>query len=170
VKKATRRKLIEWALTALLSVLLVLVVWYRFFGPGHVARQPTGPPEQQWSKLPVVATVEVANNDDLISRGLMGRDSLPPNSGMYFLYDDSSVRTFWMSNTRIPLSIAFIRSDGVITSIRDMQPFDETPISSEQIVKDALEMNQGWFDENGIHPGDRAQLVEGEVHFWRPSR
>ena len=170
MKKATRKKLIEWAITVLLGALLVLVIWYRFFGPGQHRRQATGQPGPEWSRLSPVATVEVASDDEFIRRGLMGRDSLPRDSGMYFQYDEPGVRTFWMSNTRIPLSIAFIRADGVITSIEDMEPFDETPVSSSAVVKDALEMNEGWFADNGIRAGDRAELVDGEVHFFRQAR
>jgi uncharacterized membrane protein (UPF0127 family) len=167
VKKATRKKLIEWTLNIGIGALLVLVIWYRFFGPGQRPRQTSSPPGPEWTSLSPVATVEVVSDDEFIRRGLMGRDSLPRDNGMYFLYDEPGVRTFWMSNTRIPLSIAFIRDDGVITSIKDMEPFDETPISSESVVKDALEMNQGWFDEHDILVGDRAELADSEVHFFR---
>ena len=170
MKKATRKKLIEWTITVLLAALLVVVAWYRFLGPGSEPRQAMRRFGPEWSELPAVATVEVVREEEEIARGLMGRDSLAPNSGMYFQYDDTDVRTFWMRNTRIPLSIAFIRADGVITSIKQMQPFDETLVSSGVEVKDTLEMNQGWFAENGIEAGDRAELVKSEVHFSTRSR
>ncbi len=168
MKKTTRKKLIEWTITALLVALLALVVWYRFIRPPTQGPQagPTGP--REWVDLSPVATVEVARDEDTMARGLMGRDSLARNSGMYFLHKDSDVRKFHMENTRIPLSIAFIKADGTIAVIKDMQPFDPRRISSGEKVKDALEMRQGWFRDNDIRVGDRAKLHDdGTVHFSR---
>jgi uncharacterized membrane protein (UPF0127 family) len=168
MKKATRKKLIEWTITVVLAILLVLVAWYRFFGPGSQSRRaPGGGRSPEWQELSVVATVEVADEPDEIRRGLMGRDSLAPDSGMYFVYPGTHRHGFYMRNTRIPLSIAFIRDDGVIIAIKDMQPFDETSVRPDADYKDALEMNQGWFADKGIAVGDRADLKEGAVHFWR---
>jgi uncharacterized membrane protein (UPF0127 family) len=180
MKKATRKKLVEWTITGLLLVLLVVVAEYRFNILYHLGltdepwRRPgqAAVAETEWHELPAVATVEVARTLDEITRGLMGRDSLPPDGGMYFLYPGTAERAldFYMKNTRIPLSIAFIRADGTIATIKDMQPFDETLVSSEGPVKDALEMNQGWFADHNIEAGDRALLQGNEVHFHRRSR
>ena len=171
MKKTTRKKLIEWTITAFLVALLAVVVWYRFIRPPSQGPEsgPTGAPE--WIELSPVATVEVVSEQDDIERGLMGRDSLASDSGMYFLYEDSGVRTFWMRNTRIPLSIAFIKADSTIAVIKDMEPFDTRYTSSAQEVKDALEMSRGWFHENDIQVGDRTKLHDdGTVHFSRQSR
>lgn len=171
MKKTTRKKFIEGTITAALVALLAVVVWYRFIRPPSQGPQagPTGPPE--WIELSPVATVEVVSEQDDIERGLMGRDSLARNSGMYFLYKDSDVRNFHMRNTRIPLSVAFIRADSTIAAIEDMEPFDTRYTSSDQEIKDALEMSQGWFHENDIQVGDRAKLHDdGTVHFSRQSR
>jgi len=181
MKKATRNKLIEWTITVLLLGLLIVVAEYRFnifyhLGltdtPRQRPGQGAGPSGPEWRELAAVATVEVARTEDEISRGLMGRDSMPSDSGMYFLYPGTEERElrFWMRNTRIPLSIAFIRADGTIATIKDMEPFDETRVSSEVPVKDALEMNQGWFADNGIQEGDRAEVKGNEVRFYRRSR
>jgi len=167
MKKAARKKLIEWTINGLLIVLVAVLAWHHF-GPGK--QQATRSGEARWSELSVVATVEVADDEQTIARGLMGRDALPRDSGMYFVYKESAVRTFWMKNTRIPLSIAFIDADGVIASIKDMEPFDETLVSSEVEVKDALEMNQGWFAANDVRKSDRAELKDGQVHFYRRTR
>ena len=167
MKKATRKKLIEWTISGVLCVLAGVALWHRF-GPGRQQAARSG--EARWSELPAVATVEVADDENTIARGLMGRDTLPHDSGMYFVYKDSSVRTFWMKNTRIPLSIAFIGADGVIASIKDMEPFDETQVRSEVEVKDALEMDQGWFAANDVRAGDRAELKDNQVHFYRRVR
>jgi len=115
----------------------------------------------------VTATVEVADDPEERTRGLMGRESLAPDSGMYFVYEQTHRQGFYMRNTRIPLSIAFIRADGVIVDIKDMQPYDESLVEPDQDYKDALEMSQGWFADNDIRVGNRAQLEDGTVHFWR---
>jgi uncharacterized membrane protein (UPF0127 family) len=180
MKKATRKKLVEWAITGVLLVLLVVVADYRFnilYRLGltsepwrHPGQAPAAGAERL--ELQAVAKVEVARTEDEITRGLMGRDSLAPDGGMYFVYPSAKedVRYFYMKNTRIPLSIAFIRADGTIATIKDMQPFDETLVSSEVPVKDALEMSQGWFAEHKIEVGDRAELAGDEVHFFRRAR
>lgn len=98
--------------------------------------------------------VEVVADEAGRSRGLMFRDSLPHDGGMWFAYPDEKVRNFWMKDTRIPLSIAFVDGHGKIVSIADMKPFDTTPTSSLVPAKYALEMNQGWFAENGVERGD----------------
>ncbi len=166
MKKATRKKLIEWTITVILAILLVVVAWYRFLGPGSQARRAPGS-GGEWHELSVVATVEVADDPEERPRGLMGRDSIAPDSGMYFVYEQTHRQGFYMRNTRIPLSIAFIRADGVIIAVRAMQPYDESLVQPDQDYKDALEMNQGWFAENNIRVGDRAQLKDGTVRFWR---
>jgi uncharacterized membrane protein (UPF0127 family) len=169
MKKATRKKLVEWTITVILAILLVVVAWYRFLGPGTKPQRAAGR-AAEWHELSVMATVEVAETEADITRGLMGRDSLAPDSGMYFLYPESHRHYFYMKNTRIPLSIAFIRADGVIVAVKDMQPYDETPVVPDQDYKDALEMNQGWFADHKIEVGDRALLQDDEVHFYRYSR
>jgi uncharacterized membrane protein (UPF0127 family) len=168
MKKATRKKLIEWTITVVLVVLLVVVFWYRFLRPGSQPQRSPGGGE--WHELSVVATVEVADEPEERTRGLMGRDALAPDSGMYFVYEQAHRHGFHMRNTRIPLSIAFIRPDGVIADIKDMRPYDETPVAPDQGYKDALEMNQGWFAKNDVRVGDRALLEDGTVRFWRLSR
>ena len=115
------------------------------------------------SKLPTATlqvgdqtvTAEVASTYKDRQQGLMHRDSLPKNSGMLFVYKDEQIRRFWMKDTRIPLSIAFANRRGEILRIQDMTPFDTTSISSLVPATYALEMNQGWFKEHGIEPGDK---------------
>lgn len=97
---------------------------------------------------------EVAATPAERSLGLMNRDSLAPNGGMLFVFEESGMHCFWMRNTRIPLSIAFIDDDGRILNIADMEPFDEDsnhcPVGP---VRFALEMSQGWFARRGIGEG-----------------
>jgi len=104
--------------------------------------------------VPVEA--ELADTPAKRERGLMFRKYLPENSAMLFVFDPPAQATFWMKNTRIPLSIAFVGSKGRILEIRSMRPFDKTYISSiSSIVAYALEVNSGWFDRHGIRQGAR---------------
>ena len=123
--------------------------------------------EIYWEKLSASADVEVAKTAADRKIGLMYREYLPQNSGMYFIFEKTKVVHFYMKNTKMPLSIAFIDEDGIIISIRDMKPFDTLPISSVVPVKFALEMNQGWFENNGIRVGDKTILNGNKILFYR---
>ncbi len=123
--------------------------------------------EVYWEKLLASADVEVAKTEAERKRGLMYQEYLPQNSGMYFIFDNTEVVHFYMKNTKIPLSIAFIDEDGIIVSIRDMKPFDTTSVSSMVPVKFALEMNQGWFENNGVKVGDKVALNRNKILFYR---
>jgi len=109
----------------------------------------------------VEVTAEVADNSTERSLGLMFRKEMAYDHGMLFVYDRPRQLGFWMKNTYLPLSIAFIDASGTIVSIQDMQPLDETTIHrSPKKALWALEMNQGWFSENGVEVGDTVRLVE----------
>ncbi|MCS6840647.1 MAG: DUF192 domain-containing protein [Roseiflexus sp.] len=98
---------------------------------------------------------EVVATPEKRSIGLMFRDALPENRGMLFVFPGPYSGAFWMRNTRIPLSIAFISQERRILNIEDMQPFDEvTQHAPRGVARYALEVNQGWFAARGIRPGD----------------
>jgi len=103
---------------------------------------------------PVEITVEIARTEEERAQGLMHRKKLPDGEGMIFIFDRDQQLSFWMKNTVIPLSIAFIASDGRIIEIRDMQPLDLNSVKSSRSVRYALETPQGWFDRAGVKPGD----------------
>lgn len=110
----------------------------------------------------VEVRVEIADEPDEQARGLMDRTALGRDRGMLFVFPDEKERSFWMKNTLIPLSIAYIDSEGRIVDIQDMKPLDDDPphyVSAEP-ARYALEVNQGFFDENGVKVGDRAELPE----------
>lgn len=90
--------------------------------------------------------------------GLMYRTSLADGKGMLFVYHDDRRLSFWMKNTLIPLSIAFIAADGTIKEIHDMAPKSLAPIDSDHFVRYALEVPQGWFARAGLAVGDRFDL------------
>lgn len=101
--------------------------------------------------------VEVVWEPDAIRRGLMFRESLPEDHGMLFVFADEGYRSFWMKNTSIPLSIAYIDGEGRILQIEDMTPHSLARHRSRDEVPYALEMPQGWFRKNGIAEGDRIE-------------
>jgi uncharacterized protein len=106
----------------------------------------------------VEITVEIALTDEEHSKGLMYRKQLPDGEGMLFVFDRDQQLSFWMKNTIIPLSIAFIASDGHILEIKDMQPNDLTSVRSSRSVRYALEVPQGWFRRVNVKAGDQVTI------------
>jgi uncharacterized protein len=104
--------------------------------------------------------VEIADNDEKRSLGLMFRKYLPDSVGMLFIFDSSGIYPFWMKNTYIPLSIAFIDENYKIIDIFDLEPLDETPIFPLKKFKYALEVNRNWFKRNDIKVGDRVKFLK----------
>lgn len=98
---------------------------------------------------------EVADSQLERSRGLMLRNALQPNSGMLFVFERAALHCFWMKNTLIPLTIAFLDDDGTIVTLTDMQPHNEASNCPANEIRYALEMDQGWFKGKGIKTGDR---------------
>jgi uncharacterized protein len=92
--------------------------------------------------------------------GLMNRFSLQRDHGMLFVFDTPQPQAFWMKNTYIPLSIAFIGADGRILNIEDMAPRTENTHPSRGAALYALEMKKGWFAERGIGAGDRVEGLD----------
>lgn len=111
--------------------------------------------------------VEIARNDPERQRGLMHRTELGPDAGMLFCFPYTKFLSFWMQNTILPLSIAYIDESGVILQIEQLKPFDETSVASDEQGRFALEMNQGWFAAHGIGPGARLEGLG--VIFTTPS-
>lgn len=99
--------------------------------------------------------VEVAFTQKGRTIGLMFRDKLDYDHGMLFIYPQEQNLSFWMKNTRIPLSIAFINSSETITQIEPMAPYSLTSHTSKIKVRFALEMEEGWFRRNGITVGSK---------------
>ena len=119
----------------------------------------SGEMQEEYITLPL--NIEIPNNIRDFNLGLMFRESLNENSGMFFIFDEVAEQSFYMKETKIPLDIAFITEEGIIESIKELEPFDETPVSSNGKVISALEVNRGWFAENNVEVGDEI-LVEAE--------
>jgi uncharacterized membrane protein (UPF0127 family) len=106
----------------------------------------------------VEVEVEIADNDAERQRGLMERTALAENAGMLFVFEREQPLSFWMKNTLIPLSVAYIDSTGRIVDIQDMEPLDETSHPSAEPGQYALEVNQGFFAERGIEVGNEMEI------------
>ncbi|MCL1815311.1 MAG: DUF192 domain-containing protein [Treponema sp.] len=105
----------------------------------------------------VFLEVELARTETEHAAGLMYRTELEDGKGMLFIFEKDEVRSFWMKNTLIPLSIAYISYDGKIIDIRDMHPHDTNPVRSSRSVRYALEVPHGWFSRAGIKTGDMVE-------------
>lgn len=101
---------------------------------------------------------EVAKTEVERNRGLMFRKSLADGKGMLFVFEYDQKVSFWMKNTSIPLSLAYLASDGTITQILDLVPFSEEARPSERSIRYALEVPQGWFAKTGLKTGDRIDI------------
>jgi uncharacterized membrane protein (UPF0127 family) len=108
----------------------------------------------------VEVRVEIADTDPERARGLMGRTALAEDRGMLFDFEEEQELSFWMKDTLIPLSIAYMDSEGRIVDIQDMKALDDDPphYASAEPARYALEVNKGFFEERGVEVGDRAEL------------
>ena len=132
--------------------------------PDAMAQAPVVEKAQSLPTVPLTIAgkklvAEVAATPGQRSIGLMHRFSLQPDHGMIFVFENAEPQGFWMRNTYIPLSIAFIGADGRILNIADMAPRDEGMHWSSGPAQFALEMRKGWFAERGIGPGDRVEGI-----------
>ena len=98
---------------------------------------------------------QVAQTTEQHTIGLMHRPTMPQNDGMLFVFPDVAQQCFWMKNTLMPLSAAFIADDGTVVNIEDMKPMTLDSHCSQKPVRFVLEMNQGWFAKRGIKSGSR---------------
>jgi uncharacterized membrane protein (UPF0127 family) len=164
--------------TATLTLVILLAASIPAFAQSEGATGPETPAatETGASPLPIATIttsagervpveVEIADTDAERQTGLMGRTALPENAGMLFVFEGEQTLSFWMRDTLIPLSIAYIDAEGRIVDIQDMQPLDDVPpdyVSAEP-AQYALEVNQGFFAERGVAVGDTVELpAQGE--------
>jgi uncharacterized membrane protein (UPF0127 family) len=96
---------------------------------------------------------EVAATPASREQGLMFRKSMPANAGMLFVFEEKAGHCFWMRNTDLPLSIAFLADDGTIINIEDMAPQTDDNHCPKAATRYALEMNKGWFAQKGLKAG-----------------
>jgi len=163
--KVARRVVAAAGLVALLASMALACVPSGGGGsPGPaVAPKPSGRPQSGLATATLRSgaaeiVVELAVSPEEQEIGLMHRTELADGRGMLFVYAEDRRLAFWMKNTLIPLSIAYIASDGTIREVRDMEPLSLAPVESERYVRYALEAPLGWFDRAGLAPGDRFDL------------
>ena len=104
--------------------------------------------------------VEIPKDNARFKLGLMFRESLDIDKGMLFIFEEVGQHSFHMKNTRIPLDVAFVKEDGTIESIKELNPHTLLPVSSDGEVLFAIEANRGWFTENNVEVGDEIVLSE----------
>jgi uncharacterized protein len=100
-----------------------------------------------------VLDVQLAQTPEQRQIGLMWRKDMPQHEGMLFVFEQPAKQCFWMRNTLLPLSAAFVADDGTIVNIADMKPQSDDSHCSDKPVRFVLEMNQGWFAKRQIKPG-----------------
>ena len=136
-------------------VLFVFIVsFFSSISASFAQTNPTLPIKKLNAGMHVIHA-EVAATPETRTTGLMNRKSLAPNHGMLFVFEQANVQCFWMRNTLIPLSIAYLDSDGTIVNIAEMSPQSDQSHCSQKPVRFALEMDQGWFTARGMSAGKK---------------
>ncbi|MBI9108323.1 MAG: DUF192 domain-containing protein [Spirochaetales bacterium] len=138
----------------ILLILFTLVSCFLLIAMGSRDRLET----RQISIGEALIEVEIADNAETRRTGLMNRKSMDEDHGMLFVFEHDQKLSFWMKNTLIPLSIAYISADGEILEMYDMKPESLRPVESINSVRYALEMNHGWFERKGVCVGDYLNL------------
>ena len=98
---------------------------------------------------------QVAQTIEQRTTGLMHRKEMPQHEGMLFVFERPTIQCFWMKDTLLPLSVAFVADDGTVVNLADMKPLALDSHCSDKPVRFVLEMNQGWFAKKGIKPGTK---------------
>lgn len=150
--RACRRRHSLWPLG-----LLLLALWGLAAACAAQEANPPGP-RHALQVGPVTLDLELARSDAERARGLMFRTAMAETEGMLFVFDRDQTLRFWMKNTILPLSVAYIAADGTIREIHDMSPGSLNGVDSTYLVRYALELNQGAFGRLGIKVGDRLEL------------
>lgn len=142
--------MIPHPLKSLLPLALALI----FAGAGLAQDRPqTDLPRIRLSAGMHQIDSQVAATPQQRAIGLMFRKEMPQHEGMLFVFEQPAVQCFWMKNTLLPLTAAFLEDDGTIVNLADMKPQTENPHCSGKPVRYVLEMNQGWFVKKGVKPG-----------------
>ena len=138
----------------MLSVLAIAAL----LAPGWTVAQEVPQTNLQRIKLTAgmyVIDAQVALTPEQRQIGLMQRKDMPQHEGMIFIFEQASKQCFWMKNTILPLTAAFVADDGTIVNMADMKPEATDPHCSSKPVRYVLEMNKGWFAKKGIKPGSK---------------
>ena len=140
------------------SLVLAVVTSAATFVPGGIWAQPGPQLNLVHVKLGAgmyVIDAQIASTPEQRQTGLMLRREMPQHEGMLFVFEQESVQCFWMKNTLIPLTAAFVADDGTIVNTADMKPETTDSHCSAKPVRYVLEMNKGWFSKRNINPGSK---------------
>jgi len=149
VKKTKVQWILKMKKTGILCILcMLLVVSCSIMKPMRLTLSINGRP----------LTVEVARTKAQRKKGLMYRDELGRHEGMLFVFREDQYLSFWMKNTKIPLSIAFLDKNGKVTDIYDMEPYSLYTVRSTKKCRYAIEVNRGFFNECTLLVGDTIDL------------
>ena len=137
---------------------LLLTVALMAASPTFAQREPAGLPQLNLPRTSITVGMlridaQVASMPQQREIGLMYRKEMPQHEGMLFIFDQPATQCFWMRNTLLPLTAAFVEDDGTIANLVDMKPLDETSHCSVKPVRYVLEMNQGWFEKRNLRAG-----------------
>lgn len=106
--------------------------------------------------------VEIADTPEERHVGLSGRREPAPDRGMLFIFPQPGLAQFWMKDTYVPLSIAFISSDGTVLDVQDMEPLSESLHSPDHPYQFALEVSRGFFEQRGLGVGSQVRVARGQ--------
>lgn len=143
----------------------------RLLATGLIALASTAPaaaqgqPQMNLPRIEITAGMhrieaQVAASPQERQTGLMHRKEMPAHEGMLFVFEQPATQCFWMKNTLLPLTAAFVDDDGTIVNLANMQPQTETPHCSAKPVRYVLEMNQGWFKRHKVTPGMQLKWLQ----------
>lgn len=147
--------------TSPLAHRLAAIVFGALFFCGHASAQGIpGAPQKNLQRVKLSAGMhlidaQVALTPEQRQIGLMFREEMPATEGMLFVFEQASKQCFWMKNTLLPLTAAFVADDGTIVNLADMKPQTTESHCSEKPVRYVLEMNVGWFAKKGIKAGSK---------------
>lgn len=144
-------RIIQLILAIVIIGVVVLVI---FFHTGDVVFQQMDITIVNSVGENITVDVEIAETSAQHRKGLSGRDSLDEGSGMLFVFSKDVTLSFWMKDTSIPLSIAFIDSDGIIIDIQEMEPYSRESHAPQVPYRYALEVNRDFFTKNHVDIGD----------------
>jgi uncharacterized membrane protein (UPF0127 family) len=127
---------------------------------GHGIASAEDSPQMQLQRIPLSIGIhqidtQLAVTSEQREIGLMFRKDMPQNEGMLFIFENPSRLCFWMKNTLLPLTAAFVADDGTIVNLENMKPQTTESHCSAKPVRFVLEMNQGWFAKKGVKPGTK---------------
>ena len=139
---------------------LLVLACFALGAPAMAQLAPGGVPQMDLQRITLTVGMhqidaQVAATPEQRQTGLMYRKTMPQHEGMLFVFEQPGVQRFWMKNTILPLTAAFIADDGTVVNLADMKPLDESSHCSAKPVRYVLEMNQGWFEQHHLKAGVR---------------